>query len=381
MLIAFWVFMGLLVYSYFVYPALLAVASLFAGRKHRVDDSFLPRVSLIVPAHNEEGVIEEKIRNILALDYPKSKLEVVIASDGSTDKTVALARRFIGEGVSIEDYKVRRGKMGTLNAIVPKTEFEILVLTDANAMFKKDAVRRLVRHFSDSNIGCVCGAKRIVSMKSGIGSGEGLYWRYENFLKKMESRVGSCAGADGSIYALRRELYPFPREDRAIMDDLAVSLKIIERGYRVIFEPSAIALEGASVRVGDEFRRKVRILSGALVAVAFAKRLLVPLRSPVWIQLYSHKVIRWGGGILMLGALLTNIFLLGYFYRTVLALQAVFYLMAFAGFALSIRGRTGGKLYLPFHFVLTNAAQVVGVWKYMTRAEKPAWERLEREPA
>ena len=379
MLIAFWIFFGLLVYSYIVYPLLLAMGSMVLRKKHTSDDQFAPSVTLIIPAYNEDEVIRKKIENSLSVDYPRDKLQVVVASDASTDKTVEVAKYFLEDGVKIEDYTERKGKMAVVNATVLKTECEILVLTDANAMFERSAVRKLVRHFADPQIGCVCGAKRIVSGEFDIGSSESLYWKYENLLKKMESTVGSCPWADGSIYALRRELYPFPREDRMIMDDLAVSLKVIEKGYRVIFDEDAKAYESTSVRILDEFRRKARILSGALAAVASSRRLLVPLLSPIWIQLYSHKIVRWSGGVLMLGALLTNLFLIGYLYRTILVLQLIFYAMALVGLILQASGRRGGKLSMPFYFVLTNAAQLLGFWRFLVGREKPAWERLERE--
>jgi len=381
MLIAFWICVGLLAYSYLLYPLLLMVASIFSRKSHFTDEEFCPSVCMIIPAHNEEGVIAEKLENSLALDYPRERLKIVVVSDASTDATVAVAERFMKDGVVVEDYGQRRGKMGVLNAAVRKIDAEILLLTDANAMFATDAVRRLVQHFADPLVGCVCGAKRISRGRSDIGMTEGLYWRYENFLKILESRTGSCVGADGSIYALRRGLYPYPREDRVIMDDLAVSLKVAEQGCRVLFERDATATEGASVSARDEFKRKARILAGALVAVAYGKKLLVPFKSPVWLQLYSHKLIRWTGGFLMFGALLTNLFLAGYFYRTVLALQSAFYAAALLGLVLQVCGRRAGKLHLAFYFVFTNAAQIAGLFRYFFRPEKAAWERLEREAA
>jgi biofilm PGA synthesis N-glycosyltransferase PgaC len=382
MLIAFWIFSGLLVYSYVVYPLALVLASLFLRRSHEADDGYLPEASIIIPAHNERDVIASKIENCLKLDYPREKLEIIVASDASTDDTAEIARGFAKDGVIVLDSTPRRGKMAVLNATVPKARSEIIVLTDANAMFKEDALKKMVRHFADARIGCVCGAKRIVEGRSEIGHAEGFYWKYENLVKTLESRIGSCAGADGSIYALRRSLYPFPREDRAIMDDLAVSLKVVEKGFRVVFEKEASAFETASVRIPDEFRRKARILSGALVAVGCARRLLIPGRSPVWIQLYSHKFVRWAGGLLLAGVLLANLFLLGhFFYRMVLILQFLCYSLALAGFVLQAKGKRSGKIHIIFYFVLTNVAQVAGLVRYCLGREKGAWERLEREAA
>ncbi len=382
MLVAFWIFSGLLVYSYILYPLALALASLLRRKSEEPRDGCVPGVSIIIPAHNERDVIAPKIENCLKLDYPRDRLEIIVASDASTDDTVEVARGFAKEGVIVLDSKPRKGKMGVLNAAVPEASSEIIVLTDANAMFKEDALMKMVRHFADARIGCVCGAKRIVEGNSEIGHAEGFYWRYENLVKTLESRMGSCAGADGSIYALRRELYPFPREDKVIMDDLAVSLKVIEKGYRVVFEKEASAFEGASVRVLDEFKRKARILSGALVAVGYARKLLIPGRSPVWIQLYSHKLVRWAGGLLLAGALITNFFLLGHiFYRAVLFLQLLLYGLALAGLAMQASGKKSGKIHILFYFVFTNAAQIVGLARYFLGREKPAWERFEREAA
>lgn len=379
MRIIFWASVGLLIYAYALYPCILWLVAKLWRREHKTDPDYLPKVSLIIPAYNEESVIEEKLDNSLSLDYPVESLEVIVSSDGSTDQTVAIASKSAGDRVRVNDFRHRSGKMGVLNRTVPEAEGEIVVLTDANSIFRRDAVRKLVQHFADGEVACVCGVKTIVEdHRSELGECEGWYWRFENYLKEKESEFGSCVGADGSIYALRKEYYPFPRTDRVIMDDFAVSLKVIESGRRAVFEKEALAYEASSSSLPGEFRRKARILAGALVSLTSARSLLLPWRSPVAWQLLSHKVLRWLGPLLMSSAFLANIFLGGLFYRSMLALQILFYLSAAAGAVLGARGIRSGPLRIPCHFVLANAAQAFGFLNHLRKRYRPAWERIDR---
>lgn len=370
---------------YIGYPLLLLIISKIKPKLYKKDESLLPSVSLIIPAYNEEKVIKKKIKNSLELDY-QGKLDIIIASDGSEDKTVEIAEKF--NKIKVKKFNQRRGKMATLNETVKDVESEIIVLTDANAMFEKDAIKKLVRDFKDESVGCVCGVKSV--KKDGkIGKYEGLYWKLEKFLKEKESKIGSCV-ADGSIYAVRRKLYPFPKEDRIIMDDLAVSLAVINNGYRSVLEKEAVAYETASVNIFDEFRRKVRIMEGAITSIidyGIKKTAL---------QIVSHKILRWAGGVFMIAALISNIFTYGTFYSILLLLQMCFYSFAVIGFIFEIKSGRGVLQYaprhseqseeskikevfrLPFYFCLTNSAQIVGVIKYIIGDKKPIWTKIER---
>jgi len=387
MRILFWGSLAVLLWVWVGYPLILLVASKFKRSSAGVYPSLkvypYPSVSLIIPAHNEEEVMEAKLKNALLLNYP-GKLDVIVALDGSTDHTAQIVAKFTQDvgtrySVSLLNFTQRRGKMATLNEAVRAVDSEIVALTDANTIFEKDAIKRLIAHFRDPNVGCVCGVKSITP-KEGTGKCENIYWRFENFLKDKESQIGSCV-ADGSIYAVRRKLFPFPREDRIIMDDLAVSLGVINKNYRVIFEREAVAYEDASLTASAEFKRKIRILEGALTAVISSS-----IRK-VAFQIVSHKILRWLGGFFMLSLLISNLFIQsasGRFYQIFLALQLCFYLLAVVGFGLTrvavpiLSGRkhkTPTLFYTPFYFCLTNVAQIVGFFKYIKGNKEPFWEK------
>ncbi|MCK4352415.1 glycosyltransferase [candidate division WOR-3 bacterium] len=409
MKILFFLSLGILLYVYFGYPLLLLILSKIKKPHNRSTAQLqsFPSVSLIIPAYNEEEIIEEKIKNSFSLDYP-GKVEIILSSDGSTDKTVEITSKF--KKVKINDFKERKGKMATLNRTLRGSyegtkapTGEIIIFTDANAMFEKDALKNLIRNFADKSIGCVCGAKRIKkenlpARRSALAGGcshlvggcEKTYWKMENFLKEKESEIGSCI-ADGSIYALRKELYPFPREDKIIMDDFAISLGIINKNYRVVFEPKAVAYESASLNTFAEFKRKVRILEGALATI-----LSCPIKR-VGFQIVSHKILRWLGGIFMITLLISNLFIAcptsgrreSISYQVFLMVQMCFYLFALVGFGataitVAIPISSGRKhkifslFYSPFYFCLTNLAQVIGFLKYIVGSKQPFWERAER---
>lgn len=378
----FWFSFIILFYVYMGYWLILYVLSKTKKKGHKINKNlepkiFEPNVSLVIPVHNEEDVIVQKLKNALSLDYPSQKLEIVVASDNSNDKTVEIVKGYITKQlplVKLFDFKKRRGKMAVLNESVRKLNSDIIVFTDANAMFKKDVIRKLVSHFADEDIGCVCGAKTITRGEN-IEKCEGIYWRFENSLKLAESEFGSCCGADGSIYAVRRELYPFPRDDRLIMDDFAVSLGIIAGDKRVIFEKEAVSYETPSATSLDEFRRKTRIMVGAIGAIVGVIHEL-PLHT-ILFQLISHKILRWAGGLFMVILFISNLFV----YHPFLILQIIFYSFALSGFIFETQNserKTQNYFYVPYYFCLTNIAQIVGLVKYIKGERSPEWGKVER---
>jgi cellulose synthase/poly-beta-1,6-N-acetylglucosamine synthase-like glycosyltransferase len=347
-------------------------------KEHTVDEGYLPSVTIIIPAYNEEDCIEEKLLNSLALDYPADKLEIIISSDNSTDRTAEIVRKYVDDRIKFNEFKKRSGKMGVLNKSVPLAGGDILVFTDANALFDKDAIRNMVRHFADENVGCVSGAKIITVDDSSTAAGEGLYWQWESFLKQQESRLSSCAGADGAAYAIRKKLYPFPPDDVIIMDDFAVSLRIIARGYRCIYDPGVRAYEKSSTDIVEEFRRKGRILAGAMTVLIDMKNLLRP-GSPIFLQLWSHKVLRWFSILFMGTAFFSNIFLAdSQPYQILLLIQSLFYLCVVMGFGFNAYGQRKGLFYIPFYFFLINLSQLFGLVGYLGKKYAPAWEKIER---
>ena len=365
----------ILFYTYLGYPAILYVYGLIFRKKRILSPDFFPTVTLIIPAHNEEDCIEKKIKNALETDYPEGKLEIIVASDASSDKTIEKAGKFSNK-IKILDYKERSGKMGIINKAVKEAKGEILVLTDANAMFARYTIRELVKYFFDPKIGCVCGAKVIQNNITDInstGMGETGYWRYEAFLKYAETMSGSCVSADGSVYAVRKSAYPFPPDNRIIMDDLAVTLMLIKNGYTCIFEPAARAFEESAKQIHDEFRRKTRIFAGAFSL--FVNRPSV-LFTPVFFKLFSHKILRWLTFIFQLILFILSLALYSDpVFRPIFGIQAIFYSCAIIGMIFNHFNIRLMVFNVSYYFNMTTFAQVWGLFHYLKHGHRPAWEK------
>ena len=277
---------GLPLYSYLGYPLLLFLLAsvvqmgrdayyLVSRAERRRRSERLPRASLLLAAYNEEKVIERTLRNCLAVDYPRECLEILVGSDGSSDGTDAIVRRFEGQGVRLLRFDERRGKLAVVRDCVAQARGDILVFSDANTLLEPDSVRSLVRHFDNPKVGAVCGELRLVH-PDGASADEGAYWRYELVLKILESRLDSVLGANGAIYAMRRELFP-AMTARLITEDFIIPMKVRSRGFRVLYDPEAVALETAPAGVEDEFRRRVRIGAGNWQALWYCRDLLLPV--------------------------------------------------------------------------------------------------------
>lgn len=384
MIIVFYISLFVLFYIYIGYPVLLKIWSVVFNNEHMVDENYQPNVSLIIPAYNEEECIEAKLDNALSLEYPKEKLQIIVSSDNSSDRTAEIVKKYIIEhqnGINIlfNDFKKRSGKMGVLNKSVSKATGEILIFTDANAMYDAKAIHKMARHFADSQVGCVCGAKIITHGKSQTAGGEGIYWKIEAKIKKWESKISSCVGADGAAYAIRKNLYPYPNDEMLVMDDFVVSLSIIDKGYRCIFDPEIKAFEDSSVDILDEFRRKGRILAGALNVIIQLKRLLLPYKYKFFIQLWSHKILRWMTFVFLLLLFISNVFLADLLYfKWILFLQSLFYIMSVIGFGCSVYNIKSKWFYIPFYFNFMALSQMFGIIQLYNNAHKPAWEKLRR---
>ena len=375
----------LILYTYLVYPALLFLLKRFTSPTKKEFSPFLPNVSLIICAYNEEAVIEKKIINSLGLDYPPGQLEVIIASDGCSDRTLEIVRKYTDQGVTLFDYPQRQGKVNVLNATVPKANNEIIILSDANTYFNSDAVKNLVQHFADPQIGCVCGALRFVSAEgSHTGDLEGFYWKFETFLKKIEGGHGSLLGANGGIYALRKELFYSCPPD-TIVEDFVIPMKILEKGYKVFYDPHAVALEETTKHIIQEKQRRIRIGAGDFQALFMLKSMLNPAKGFPAFAFWSHKVIRWLVPFLMITAFGTNLFLVGtvhapslpYFYIFFIG-QCFFYVLAIAGQILSWSGIKIKVLNLCYYFVSMNLALLLGFFRFLAGKQRVTWERTER---
>lgn len=375
--VIFWVAAAVIVYSYLLYPALLAVVARLHPAPPVRREAITPDVSLVIVAHNEETSIEGKLRNCLALDYPKERLEIVVASDGSTDRTAEIVRSFADAGVRLLALDDNAGKARAINTVVPTCRGEILVLCDARQHLAPNAVRELVASFADPTVGGVSGELHIES-RTGTAAGEGLgaYWTYEKFIRRTQSRVDSMVGATGALYAIRRSLFR-PLDTRLILDDVAIPMDVVLAGYRVIFEPHANVYDHAAETPQREFRRKVRTLSGNYQLAALRPELLDPRKNRLFAQFVSHKLSRLAVPWCLLAVLFSS-FPLAFqregFYETALFTQIAFYLMAIAGWTLERLKLRVSLLSVPYAFALLNLAAASSPFSFLMGKERAAWK-------
>lgn len=376
----FWFCVGLIVYTYLLYPLWMVVLAHVWPRRSRFVDGYLPSVSMVVAAYNEEEVIGQKLANGLAIDYPAERLEFLFGSDGSSDETNRILSEMEDQRVRVFLYPERAGKLNVLNKVVPEAKGDILLFSDANTMYEAEAIRKLVRHFADPSVGGVCGKLRLLNPNKNVGGqGEGLYWQYENRLKQAEGQIYSVIGANGAIYAIRRQLFCALPSQTVVMDDFLIPLRVLEQGYRMIYEPEAVATEKTSPHMQGEFRRKVRIAAANFNGIPYILALLNPSRGVVAFALWSHKVIRWVVPFLAIGAFVSNLFLLkarGIYFVT-FGLQLFFYVAALVGYLADRLFRHSGPFMVFYYLVAMNLALFLGFWRSVTRTQKMAWERVE----
>ena len=371
----FWLMAGVVLYVYAGYPLLLAALGALVRRRAQTAAAE-PSVSLLIAAYNESRVISDKLQNSLALEYPADRLEIVVASDGSTDGTAEIASRFAdGKRVRLLAFPENRGKLYVLNDSIPKLHGEIVAFSDAASMLAPDALRRLVDSFADPAVGGVSGLYRVRNTEhTQLGVQEDLYWKYETFLKRQESRVGSILGCHGALYAIRRSLYPFPAPS-TINDDYVIPIRVLQQGYRVVYEPRAVATEEAHEMKG--FSRRVRIMTGNFEQLRELGALLHPLQPLNLFFFLSHKVGRLVVPFCLIGLIVTNLLLLDRpLYRVLALLQAAFYLLTLLGAFGRLRPRL---LRLPYYFSMINAAAFLGVYYVTLGRNRMTWKR--REPA
>jgi cellulose synthase/poly-beta-1,6-N-acetylglucosamine synthase-like glycosyltransferase len=372
--IVFWGSAALAFYVYVGYPLLLAFLRRVA--RHPVAKRpFEPSTSLLVAAYNEADVIAAKIRNALELDYPSDRLEIAIACDGPSDHTTSIAQRIaaeIGDGrVRVFAYPVNRGKLHVLNDTIPELTGEIVAFSDATSMLAPDSLRRLMENFADEEVGAASGVYRVLrGEEAALGKQEDIYWKYETFLKNAEADVGSILGCHGSLYAIRRALYPFPRPG-TINDDYVIPMRILQQGYRVAYEPGAVAFEEAHEMGG--FSRRVRIMTGNFEQLREMRALIRPLRIGPLFFFLSHKAGRLVVPVAMLAMLGSNLLLLGEpGYRILLFFQLAFYSLVLLGAVVRLRPKI---LRLPYYFCMINAAAFLGMYHALRGGRTLAWKR------
>ena len=347
-------------YAFVGYPLAIGILAGVSPRPVK-KESITPKVSLIICAYNEDAVIREKIENSLKLDYPKERLEVIVASDCSTDRTNQIVSEYANRGVRLLTLPERKGKTAAQNLAVSKAEGEIIVFSDASILLEPDSIRKLVRNFSDPTVGCVSCEDKTISIRDGKAvEDEGLYVRYEMAVRRWESRFGSIVGASGCFYGLRKPLWRQP-EDFLVVD-FTTALDVRELGYRTVSEPEAIAYVKTVASPEKEFARRVRTATRGLVGLLHKRRLLNPFRFGFFaFQLASHKLLRFLVPGLLILLLISNVMLAGagLIYLSSLVLQAVFYANALIGYLLKQRAGLPRVFSFPLYFVIVNWAILV----------------------
>ncbi|HLO46649.1 MAG TPA: glycosyltransferase family 2 protein [Leadbetterella sp.] len=378
----FWTMLGITFYAYLGYGILLwslvKIKRIFSKKEIFINQD-LPEVTILVAAYNESGYIVEKVKNSLAQDYPADKLKIAFVTDGTTDDSIEKLREF--EEVQIFHKSERNGKMAAINRVMPLINSPITIFTDANALLNPGAIKKIVEHFSNPKVGVVSGEKQIMKLSENNAEvGEGLYWKYESYLKKLDAELYSAVGAAGELYAIRTHLFETLEKD-TLLDDFVLSLRICSKGYITAYEPEARALETASLNIAEELKRKIRISAGGIQSVLRLKTLLNPFKHG-WLtfQYLSHRVLRWTlvPAFLILMPIL-NLFLLDKtIFQLSLFLQLAFYLLAILGYIFEKKGKKIKVLYVPYYFSFMNYAAILGLKRFFSHQQAVTWEKAVR---
>ncbi len=377
-----------ILYTYAGYPLLLW---LLVKIKRRVRGfapplpklGFLPPVTLIVAAFNEGEILEEKIRNSLDLDYPADSLKLLFVTDGSTDNSTDVFERF--PQVRHIHQPERNGKLHALNRAMNEVTTDYVIFSDANSLLNRDCVANLVRHYQDARVGGVAGEKKVVtySSRDAVGTGEGLYWKYESWIKRMDADLNSVVGAAGELFSVRYSCYE-PLSPDIILDDFVQSLKICLKGYIIKYDNTAFALETASLSLSEEIERKTRISAGGFQAIGILSSLLNPFRHPLLsFQYLSHRIFRWTLAPLALVILFISSAILwveaaGILYDVTFYAQIAVYILALIGWWMATGGRKGGLAYVLFYFLMMNYCVFAGFGRFLNGRQDVAWQKARR---
>lgn len=385
--ITFWASLFIIFYTYLGYGIVLIlcvkIKELFFPTKKSDSIPFEPAVTLFVAAYNEKTYIHQKVENMLALDYPKNKMQILFITDGSDDGTPELLKQY--PQVELMHEAKRGGKIGAINRGMAQVKNSIIIYSDANAMLNKEAVREIVKHFQNPTVGCVAGEKRVMTLsKDGASAaGEGIYWKYESLLKKFDYRLYSAVGAAGELFAIRKELHQEVEKD-TLLDDFVISLRIAQRGFKIAYEPNAYASESASASIAEEMKRKVRISAGGLQSIVRLKSLFNVFKYGVLsFQFISHRVLRWTITPLLLLLLVPLNFLLSLrsnqvLYDYILIAQLGFYAFAMLGWFLESRKIKLKIVFVPFYFFFMNWCVFLGFFKFIKGGQSVLWEKAKR---
>ncbi|WP_295673230.1 glycosyltransferase family 2 protein [uncultured Mucilaginibacter sp.] len=390
MKLTFWLSLFVVFYTFMGYGILLyliiKLRRLIKGKRATVTplNNLLPQCTLVVAAYNEEHFIAEKIKNCLELKYPQGKLKFLIITDGSTDKTVEIVRRY--PQIQLLHQDTRAGKIAAVHRAMEFVDTEIVVFTDANTFLNPDAIINICRHYTDETVGAVAGEKRVHIDENADASaaGEGFYWKYESALKKWDSELYSVVGAAGELFSVRRSLYRDVEPD-TVLDDFMISMLIALQGYRIVYEPQAYALETASENVTEELKRKIRIAAGGIQSILRLKSLFNPFRYPVLsFQYISHRVLRWTvTPFLLILVFVLNVLLAlrpeDIFFKVILVGEVFFYVLALTGFIMEKRQIRIKVLFIPYYFCVMNYAVLMGIIRFFTKKQSAMWEKAQRK--
>ncbi len=389
MTVSTYIFLGLIIlvfYAYIGYGILLQILNSFKGQKEVSDKSqFLPEITFLVPAYNEIDFVDQKVKNSMELDYPKSRIRFVWITDGSNDGTENKLKDY--PEIQVYHSLERRGKTAALNRAMQLIETDIVICSDANTLLNKEALTEMVKLFEDPKIGAVAGEKKIIKEESddATSSGENFYWKYESWLKKQDAKFYSGVAVVGELFGVRKSVYSDMPED-TLLDDFVLSLKTIEKGYKIGYTKKAYATEKASASVKDEQKRKIRIAAGAFQTMFRYPTFLNPFKYPVYaFQFFSHKVLRWA----IIPIVLPIIFLLNvwltmeqnsfYIWIIILILQVLFYGLAFFGWMYQNKKTKANLLFIPFYIFMMNWSQILGMNRYFKGTQSQNWEKAARK--
>ncbi|SEW40697.1 Glycosyltransferase, catalytic subunit of cellulose synthase and poly-beta-1,6-N-acetylglucosamine synthase [Chitinophaga sp. YR573] len=384
--IIFFISLSILFYNYFGYGLLLALlvrCKRMLQREKQDDTVFEPTVTLIIAAYNEHAFIDQKIQNTLALDYPEQKLEIIFITDGSTDGSEKVVQNY-PRITLLHEYE-RKGKTAAINRAMRIVRTPFVIFCDANTLLNTAAVKNIVKHYRDEKTGGVAGEKKVLTTDGdNAAATEGVYWKYESLLKKLDAAFYTVVGAAGELFSVRTSLFA-PVDTSVILDDFIISLKINQQGYRIAYAPDAYAMERPSTSITEEHKRKVRISAGGFQSIVMLKSLLNVFRYPLLsFQYISHRVLRWTLSPLSLSLLLISAAILtfsaaGWFYSLIFFAQIGFYLLALGGWFLAAKNIKFKPCYIPFYFTFMNVAIYEGFFRYLRKQQSSVWEKAQRE--
>ena len=392
LIVLFWVLLFILFYTFVGYALALYILLklkkiFFPGRFLKTDNSYEPNICLFVTAFNERDYVQQKVENSFSLDYPKEKIEYVWVTDGSDDGTPDLLRKY--ENLKVYHLDERLGKMHAMNRGVKFVQAPIIIFSDTNTILGNQSIREIVKKFSNEKIGCVAGEKRIVEKEAdaAAGAGEGLYWKFESWIKNMDAELNSAVGAVGELFAIRTNLFEDVETD-TLLDDFIISLRIAQKGYYIAYTPNAYAEETASLNVKEELKRKIRIAAGGVQTIFRLKGLLNPFRYGLlsW-QYFSHKVLRWTlAPISLFIIFIINLLIVSkqggwsdfQFYSLFLYFQFICYVLAVVGWYFENRKLRFKILFVPYYFLSINYASIHGIFRYFKGNQSVKWEKSKR---